>query len=157
MNLKSALRRFILEGQNQNQSTTTITITTTKIMTNLPCALIIKEPICPLLEFLCDCLGFLMSLEPSLVLLVEPPALVLERFGREKLLVRALSVIKQVEQRIGVDPPRIIQPRIVEDGQWLLRVVDGCVIRALRLVMTRLLGVRRFRTGCERRGQESLR
>src|SRR6266536_62706 len=61
-----------------------------------PCTLIIKESICPLLEFLSDCLGFLVPLKPSLILLVESPALIFECFGSKVLLVRSLLVVEDI-------------------------------------------------------------
>ena len=44
---------------------------------NIPCALVIKESVRPLFVLLRNCLGLLMALEPSLVLFVEAPALIL--------------------------------------------------------------------------------
>lgn len=117
---------------------------------NIPCTLIVKEPIRPLLEFLGNRLGLLMTLEPRLVLLMESPALVLERLGGQELLVSALSVIKQVEESICVDPPRIVQSRVVKYRKRFLRVVEGCVVRILRFVVTRLLCVGWFRASRQR-------
>ena len=73
------------------------------IVQNLPCALVVKETICPLLEFLSNLLGLFMSLEPSLILLVEPPTLVLERARCQILLVGALLVVEDVEEGVGVN------------------------------------------------------
>ena len=42
---------------------------------DLPCTLVVEEPVCPFFILFCDCLGLLMPLEPSLVLLVESPTL----------------------------------------------------------------------------------
>lgn len=97
-----------------------------------------------------------MPLEPCLILLVESPALVLERLGREKLLVRALPVVEQVEKGVRVDPPRVVQSRVVEDGKRFLRVVKRRVVRILRFVVTGLLGIGWFWTCCERGCQKSL-
>ena len=69
----------------------------------IPCALVVKESIGPLLKLLGDSLGLFMALEPSLVLLVETPALVLECLGCEILLIRALLVVEDVKERIRVD------------------------------------------------------
>lgn len=98
-----------------------------------------------------------MSLEPRLVLLVKTPALVLEGLGGEELLICALLVIKQVEQRIGIDAPGLVQPWVVEDPEGFLRIVQRGVVRVLGLVMTRLFGICRFGTGRERCCQEALR
>ena len=71
---------------------------------DLPCALIVEEAICSLLKFLRYVLWLLVPLEPRLVLLVKPPALTLERLGREILLVCPLAVVECVEQAVCVDP-----------------------------------------------------
>lgn len=85
-------------------------------MGNLPGTLVIKEPIRPLFELLRDRLGLLMALEPGLVLLVEAPTLVLQCLGSQILLVGALSIIEDIEQGVCIDLPRLVQPRVVEDG-----------------------------------------
>lgn len=69
----------------------------------LPCAFIIEKAICPLLKVLSNGLGLLVSLKPCLVLLMEPPTLVLESLGSHILLGGPLSVVENVEQGIGVD------------------------------------------------------
>lgn len=83
----------------------------------LPCALVVKEAIGALLEFLCDILGFFVPLEPGLVLLVKPPTLVFQRLSGQVLLRRSLLVVKNVKQSVGVYPR--VQPRVIEYGQWL--------------------------------------
>jgi hypothetical protein len=45
----------------------------------IPCALVVEEPICTLLVLLRDLFRLLMPLEPGLILLVEPPALIFQR------------------------------------------------------------------------------
>ena len=84
------------------------------ILRDLPSAFVIKETICALLELLCDGLGLFVPLEPCLVLLMEAPALALERLGRQVLLVGSLLVVEGVEQAVGVDPA--VQSGIVEDA-----------------------------------------
>lgn len=69
----------------------------------LPSALVVEETVSTLLEFLCDALRLFVTLEPRLVLLVEAPALVLERLGCEVLLRRALLVVEYVKESIRVD------------------------------------------------------
>jgi hypothetical protein len=81
---------------------------------SLPSAFVIKETICALLELLCDGFGLLVPLEPCLVLLVETPALALERLRRQVLLVGSLLVVEGVEQAVGVDPA--VEPGIIEDA-----------------------------------------
>jgi len=80
----------------------------------LPSAFVIKETICALLELLCNGLGLLVSLEPCLVLLVEAPALALEGFCRQVLLICPLLVVEGVEQAVGVNPA--VKSGIVEDA-----------------------------------------
>jgi len=80
-----------------------------------------------------------MTLEPSLVLLVEPPALTLELFGSKVLLVGALAVVEYVEERVYIYA--LIQTRVVENGERLLGVMSRSVVLCSWLVMTRLLGV----------------
>jgi len=67
-----------------------------------PCSLIVEEAIRPLLIFIRDILGLFVALKPCLVLFMESPALLLQRFGRQVLLVRVLPIVEDVEQRIGV-------------------------------------------------------
>lgn len=64
---------------------------------NSPGRLIVEETVGALFELLRDVLRFLMPLEPSLVLLVESPRLILQRLGSQVLLVCTLLVIKRVE------------------------------------------------------------
>ena len=87
---------------------------------NPPGRLVIKEAIRALLELLGDLLGLLVPLEPRLVLLVEPPTLVLQRLRRQILLIRALLVVEYVKQSIRFYPR--VKPGVVEYRQWLLRV-----------------------------------
>lgn len=90
-----------------------------------------------------------MALEPGLVLFMEAPALVLERLCRQVLLVASLTVVKQVEKRIGIDPSGVIQTRIIEYGEWFLRVVERGVVRIGRSVMTGFLCIGRLRASCQ--------
>lgn len=69
---------------------------------NLPGAFIIKEPISTLLIFLSDVLRLLVALEPGLIQLVEAPALVLEGLGSQVLLIRGLTVVEEIEQRVCI-------------------------------------------------------
>jgi len=82
-----------------------------------------------------------MTLEPSLVLLMEPPALTLELFSGKVLLVGALAVVEYVEERIYVYA--LVQTRVVENGKRLLGVMSRGIVLCSRLVMTRLLGINR--------------
>ena len=50
--------------------------------------------------FIIDDLRFLMPLEPHHVLGVEPPALLLERLGRQVLGLGALHVVEDEEERL---------------------------------------------------------
>ena len=90
-------------------------------MRNLPCALVIKETICSLLELLRDCFRLLMPLEPGLILLMESPTLILECLGCQVLLISPLFIVKDVEKRIWIYAG--IQSRIIEDRIQFLRVV----------------------------------
>lgn len=83
-----------------------------------PCALVIEEAIGSLLELLRDSFGFFVSLKPSLILFMESPRLIFQGLGREVLLICALLVIEDVEQRVGVNAR--VEPGVVEDRQWLL-------------------------------------
>ena len=67
-----------------------------------PCAFVVKEPICALLELLCDCLWLFVTLKPSLILLMEAPALILQCLGREILLVSPLLVVEYVEKCVWI-------------------------------------------------------
>lgn len=119
---------------------------------NSPCALIVKEAIRPLLKLLRNILRLLVPLEPRLVLLVEAPALALERLRREELLVRALLVVEGVEEGVGVDAA--VQARVVEDVERFLRVGgQGVGIAGGRLVVRGFLGVEGGGR-CEARGVE---
>lgn len=81
---------------------------------DLPCALVVEEAVRALLKLFRDILGLLVTLEPRLVLLVESPALVLERLGSEVLLRRSLLVVKDVEQSVRVNAR--VKPGVIEDG-----------------------------------------
>jgi hypothetical protein len=69
-NLKSALRRFILERLAK--------VVTQILLGSLPSRFVVKEAIRALLKLFCDCLRLLVPLKPRLILLVEPPTLVLQ-------------------------------------------------------------------------------
>lgn len=64
---------------------------------SLPGALVVKEPIRPLFVFFRNLLRLLVPLKPRLILLVEPPTLILQSAGREPLLVGILPVVEDVE------------------------------------------------------------
>lgn len=83
----------------------------------LPCALVVKEPVGALLEFLGNILGLFVPLEPRLVLLMEPPALIFQCLGGQILLCRSLLVVKNVKQSVGIYPR--IQSGVIEYGQRL--------------------------------------
>jgi hypothetical protein len=80
----------------------------------LPRALIVEEPICPLLVVFSNRLWLLMPLKPCLILLVESPALRLQRLGRGMLLKGALLVIEGIEERVCFDPG--IETRIIKNS-----------------------------------------
>lgn len=96
----------------------------------LPRALIIKEPVCSLFVVFCDGFGLLMTLEPRLILFVEPPALALQRFCCKVLLISALAIVEGVEECIRLNP--LVQTGVVEDGKRLLGVVRGRIRVGIR-------------------------
>lgn len=59
-------------------------------------------------------------------------------------MIGTLAIIEQIKQGVCVDPPCFIETRVVQDGKWLLRVVERRVVRVLGLVVTRLFRVPRF-------------
>lgn len=77
-----------------------------------PSTLVVEEPVCALLKLFRNVLRLLVPLKPRLILLVETPALLLQSFRRQILLVRALPVVKGVEQAVGVDP--LVEHRVRE-------------------------------------------
>jgi hypothetical protein len=72
-----------------------------------------------LLKVLSDVLRLLVSLKPSLILLMKTPTLILESLGCHVLLGGALLVVKDVEKRVGVDAG--VQPWVIKDGKRLSR------------------------------------
>ena len=88
--------------------------------TFVPCALVVKEPISPLLVLLRYVLRLFMSLKPCLILFVETPTLGFERLGGKILLIRTLAVIEDIEQRVRINSS--IQVRIIDYDGWFLRV-----------------------------------
>lgn len=66
-----------------------------------PSSLVIEVDVRPLFVLVSGDLGFLVALEPSHVLLVETPALLLEFTSRKILLVGSLRIVKDKEKRIG--------------------------------------------------------
>ena len=91
-------------------------------------ALIIEIHVRALLVFLRGDLRLLMPLEPSHVLLVEAPTVLLELLGSEELLVGALLEVEHEEQRIH--------------GQALEQVGQLCLCSELRCCGERGMGVR---------------
>lgn len=91
----------------------------------LPSGLVVEEPIRALLKFLGDVLRFFVTLEPCLVLLVEPPALAFQRLSCKVLLVCALAIVERVEKRILVYTA--VQSVIVKYPKRLLRIMRWCV------------------------------
>ena len=79
-----------------------------------PSAFVIKETVCALLKLLRDGLGLLVPLEPGLVLLVEAPALALERLCRQVLLICSLLVVEGIEQAVSVYPA--VESWIIENA-----------------------------------------
>ena len=70
----------------------------------LPCRLVVEESIRPLLVVFCYRLWLFVSLEPCLILLVESPALRLECFRCQVLLVCTLAIVEGIEESVGLDP-----------------------------------------------------
>ena len=64
-----------------------------------------------------------MSLKPGLILLVKPPALILERFGRQILLIGVLFVVEDVKKRVSLHALVLVQGWVVENWKDILRVV----------------------------------
>jgi len=60
--------------------------------------LVVKVDVSALFKLIVDNLGFLVSLEPHHVLGVEPPALLLQRLGRQVLGLGTLHVVEDEEQ-----------------------------------------------------------
>lgn len=87
----------------------------------IPCRLVVEKAVRSLFVLLSDVLGLLVPLEPGLVLLVESPGLRFECLGGAVLLKGTLAVVKCVEEGVGIDTA--VEPLVVEDGQWLLRVM----------------------------------
>jgi hypothetical protein len=146
-NLKSAFRRFILWRSQYHKMR--------RILCCIPCALIVKEAVGALFEFLCDCLGLLVTLKPCLILLVESPALILQRFGSKILLICFLLVVKDIEQSIRIDPS--VQSRIVKYRVDLLRIVRWCANGILWLVTPRRHYINGIRAAVQRGCQHPLR
>jgi hypothetical protein len=142
-NLKSAFRRFILwKGSLRGNST--------GIICYIPCTLIVKEAVGALLKLLRNCLGLLMTLKPCLILLVESPALILQRLGSKILLICLLLVVEDIKQSIWIDAG--IQPRIIKHRINLLRIVRGSPHWVLRLVVPSRPYINGVRTAVQRRG-----
>lgn len=106
---------------------------------NLPGALVIEETVRTLLIFFRYRLGLLVTLKPSLVLLVEAPALVFQRPSCQVLLVASLLIVEDVKERVGIDPR--VEPGVVEYRQRLLREPGLRVELDVRLVTPGWLGV----------------
>ena len=66
-----------------------------------PSSLVIEVNVRPLFVLVSGDLGFLVALEPSHVLLVETPALLLEFTRRKILLVGSLRIVEDKEKSIG--------------------------------------------------------
>jgi hypothetical protein len=81
---------------------------------DLPCALIIEEPVSSLLKLLSDSFRLLVALEPSLILFMEAPTLIFERFRSEVLLICALLVVEDVKKCVRVYAS--VYSRIVKYG-----------------------------------------
>lgn len=84
---------------------------------HLPCALIVEKSICALLKVFSDVLRFLMSLKPSLILLMESPTLIFQSLGCHVLLGSTLLIVEYIEQSVRVHTG--VQPRVIEDSEWL--------------------------------------
>lgn len=59
-----------------------------------------------------------MPLKPSLVLLMKPPTLILERLSCQILLIAPLLVVEDIEQCVRVDAS--VKRRVLKDGKRLL-------------------------------------
>jgi hypothetical protein len=119
---------------------------------NIPSTLIIKKSISPLLKLIRNILRLLMPLKPRLILLMEPPALALQRFSSQELLIRPLPVVKSIKQGISVYPA--VQARVVEDPERFLRIVRGRVgVGRGRFVVIGFFGVEGYGAVCTGGGE----
>ena len=104
-----------------------------------PAGFVIKVNVRPLFVLICCDLWFLVALEPSHVLFVKAPALLLQLASSKILLVRALSVVKDEKQAVRSE---LFKHRwIVKDRRRRRRVRHGSRVRILRRVLTRSLDV----------------
>lgn len=106
---------------------------------NLPCALIIEEPVGSLLKLLSDSFRLLVALKPSLILLVEAPTLIFEGFRSKVLLICTLPVVEHVKKCVRVHAS--VYSRIIKYGQRFLGIVTRCLKSILGLVIPRLFSV----------------
>ena len=84
-----------------------------------------------------------MTLEPSLILFVEAPTLVLQALSSEVLLVSALTVVKDEEEGISVDA--LVQIVVIRNRRRLLGVVMGSIVFGSWAVVAWLLRVGNLR------------
>ena len=75
-----------------------------------------------LLVLFSDSLGLFVPLKPHHVLGVEPPRLLLERFGGQVLGFRALQIVEDEEQRLGRQAVKEVQVvRRQRNRLWIIR------------------------------------
>eukprot|EP01136_Pigoraptor_vietnamica_P030773 Opistho-1_new@8644 len=95
-----------------------------------PARLVVEIDVRALLVLVADVLRVVVALEPRQVLLVEPPALLLELSRSQVLLVRALLVVEDKEERVRVE---LVKVRgVLEHRRRHLRVVRRRRVRVLR-------------------------
>lgn len=115
--------------------------------TSAPPSLVIKVDVGSLLVFIRRHLWFFVTLEPSHVLFVEPPGLLLQFTSSQVLLVRSLSVVEDEEQAVGAKLFKDLW--VVKDGARSCRVACRSWVRVLWRVLARSFVVRRVRHGSE--------
>lgn len=109
-----------------------------------PSGFVVEKPVGSLLVLIRDCLGLLVPLEPGLILLVEPPCLVLECLGGQILLVCPLLVVESIEEGIilHLASNRRVKRRVVDERQAILRPCYRRIPPRLRLMMPYRLRIR---------------
>lgn len=112
---------------------------------SIPCAFVVEKSIRSLLVLFSYRFWFFVSLKPRLVLFMESPALVLQRFCSHVLLICVLAVIEDVEESICVD--LAIEGRVIDGHERLLGVIAWRVVLGLRPIVFRSLSVQILRAG----------
>lgn len=97
-----------------------------------PASFIIKVDVRPLFVLISSDLGFFVTLKPSHVLLVKSPALLFELPRCKILLIGALRVVEDKEQRVRSKFLKNLW--VLKDCRWRRRIRRGCGVRVLRCV-----------------------